>query len=177
MNLQNVNYVPIDADGEMVDEHFITPDNIFYIMGGVDWSFTEEEVRAKGFAPVWDSIRNVVNGDTDVDVEPGNIVKDEDGNFTQEWDESTISILEKRYRFMERTRSNLLPASDWTQLADAALSDEDQAAWATYRQALRDLPSTIDWDTISSADEIVWPLLPGVTIPDPGEPDPVDPDD
>ena len=125
MNLQNVNYVPIDADGEMVDEHFITPDNMFYIMGGVDWSFTEEEVRANGFAPVWDSIRNVVNGETDTDVEPGNIVKDEDGNFTQEWDESTISILEKRYRFMERTRSNLLPASDWTQLADADLSDEE----------------------------------------------------
>lgn len=177
MNLQNVNYVPIDADGEMVDEHFITPDNIFYIMGGVDWSFTEEEVRANGFAPVWDSIRNVVNGETDTDVEPGNIVKDEDGNFTQEWDENTISILEKRYRFMERTRSYLLPSSDWTQLADADLSDEDRAAWATYRQTLRDLPSTIDWDTITSADEIVWPLLPGVTIPDPGEPDPVDPDD
>ena len=34
-------------------------------------------------------------------------------------------------------RDRLLSASDWTQLADAPV---DQAAWATYRQALRDLP-------------------------------------
>lgn len=34
-------------------------------------------------------------------------------------------------------RDRLLSASDWTQVADAPV---DQAAWATYRQALRDLP-------------------------------------
>jgi hypothetical protein len=34
-------------------------------------------------------------------------------------------------------RDRLLAASDWTQVADAPV---DQAAWATYRQALRDLP-------------------------------------
>ena len=35
-------------------------------------------------------------------------------------------------------RSRELAASDWTQLAD---STADKAAWATYRQALRDLPA------------------------------------
>jgi hypothetical protein len=45
-------------------------------------------------------------------------------------------------------RDSLLAASDWTQVADAPV---DQAAWATYRQALRDMPSqagfpnTINW--------------------------------
>lgn len=34
-------------------------------------------------------------------------------------------------------RDRLLSACDWTQLADAPV---DSAAWATYRQALRDLP-------------------------------------
>lgn len=34
-------------------------------------------------------------------------------------------------------RDTALSASDWTQLADAPV---DQEAWATYRQALRDLP-------------------------------------
>jgi hypothetical protein len=34
-----------------------------------------------------------------------------------------------------------LKSTDWTQLDDAPV---DHAAWATYRQALRDLPSTID---------------------------------
>jgi len=34
-------------------------------------------------------------------------------------------------------RDRLLAASDWTQVEDAPV---DKAAWATYRQALRDLP-------------------------------------
>jgi len=45
-------------------------------------------------------------------------------------------------------RNEKLQMSDWTQLADAPV---DQAAWAAYRQALRDVtaqagfPWTIDW--------------------------------
>lgn len=45
-------------------------------------------------------------------------------------------------------RSTKLAASDWTQLAD---STADKAAWAAYRQALRDItaqagfPWTVDW--------------------------------
>ena len=45
-------------------------------------------------------------------------------------------------------REILLSQSDWTQVADAPV---DQAAWSTYRQALRDVPAqagfpeTIDW--------------------------------
>ena len=35
-------------------------------------------------------------------------------------------------------RDDLLAQSDWTQVADAPV---DAAAWATYRQALRDLPA------------------------------------
>lgn len=37
-------------------------------------------------------------------------------------------------------RNDLLKNCDWTQLADCPLSVEDKAAWASYRQALRDLP-------------------------------------
>lgn len=36
-------------------------------------------------------------------------------------------------------RNRLLVASDWTQVADAAV---DRAAWAAYRSALRALPET-----------------------------------
>ena len=44
--------------------------------------------------------------------------------------------------FLERIRNwrNIeLAATDWTQIAD---SIADKAAWATYRQALRDLPAS-----------------------------------
>ena len=37
-------------------------------------------------------------------------------------------------------RDGRLAACDWTQLADCPLPAEVKAAWAAYRQALRDLP-------------------------------------
>ncbi len=39
---------------------------------------------------------------------------------------------------LRKTRNDLLAACDWTQAADAPV---DRAAWAAYRQALRDLPA------------------------------------
>jgi len=49
-------------------------------------------------------------------------------------------------------RNALLTASDWTQVADAPV---DQSAWATYRQALRDVP-----DQAGFPDNIDWPTAP-----------------
>jgi hypothetical protein len=43
---------------------------------------------------------------------------------------------------IRRIRDDLLKASDWTQLPDNKLTTEQKAAWATYRQQLRDLPET-----------------------------------
>jgi len=37
-------------------------------------------------------------------------------------------------------RDQLLAESDWTQLADAPLADEEKIAWAAKRQAWRDVP-------------------------------------
>lgn len=49
-------------------------------------------------------------------------------------------------------RNELLAASDWTQLADAPV---DKAAWATYRESLRDITETFD-----KPDAVVWPTKP-----------------
>ena len=64
-------------------------------------------------------------------------------------DEVSDDIFLARLRYWRNTE---LARTDWTQLADAPV---DQAAWATYRQALRDLPS-------SNTDprEIELPLIP-----------------
>jgi len=51
-------------------------------------------------------------------------------------DEVTNEIFVARLRYWRDTE---LARTDWTQVADAPV---DQAAWATYRQALRDLPSS-----------------------------------
>jgi len=49
-------------------------------------------------------------------------------------------------------RDSLLKQSDWTQLPDAPV---DQSAWATYRQALRDVPQQSGFP-----DNVTWPEEP-----------------
>lgn len=49
-------------------------------------------------------------------------------------------------------RDAKLTQSDWTQVADAPV---DKAAWATYRQALRDIPSQAGFPN-----EVTWPVEP-----------------
>ena len=54
--------------------------------------------------------------------------------------------------FVRSRRNGMLRGSDWTQLGDAALGDHTAEEWATYRQALRDLPAAY-----SRVSEGVWP--------------------
>lgn len=48
---------------------------------------------------------------------------------------------ERVARGLRLERDVLLRASDWTMLADGPLTDVQRAAWARYRQALRDWPA------------------------------------
>lgn len=50
-------------------------------------------------------------------------------------------------------RNRLLNGSDYTQMPDWP---GDKAAWATYRQTLRDIPQTY-----SDPNDVVWPTPPG----------------
>ena len=55
-------------------------------------------------------------------------------------------------------RSFLLQESDWTQIPDCQLTDSKKAEWATYRQALRDMPATYSSETDPL--KVVWPDKP-----------------
>jgi len=55
-------------------------------------------------------------------------------------------------------RGGILIGSDWTQFPDSPLTTEKKAEWATYRQALRDIPA--QYPNILSLDEVTWPLAP-----------------
>jgi hypothetical protein len=58
---------------------------------------------------------------------------------------------------LRRERNIKLAMSDWTQMPDSPLSQEQRQAWAEYRQALRDLPqSNLDLDAVK------WPQQPEV---------------
>jgi hypothetical protein len=54
-------------------------------------------------------------------------------------------------------RNQLLTASDWTQVLDAPI---DRTAWATYRQALRDITSQEGFPA-----SVQWPNDPNYVVP------------
>ena len=55
---------------------------------------------------------------------------------------------------LRATRNALLLACDWTQIADCTIPKKTE--WATYRQTLRDFPSTVSDARVS----IDWPHNP-----------------
>ena len=77
---------------------------------------------------------------------------------TVDWDPTALAYVVRPYNESETTaqwdairsrRRSLLEASDWTQIEDHDLG-ADTAAWAVYRQALRDItdqpnPFAIEW--------------------------------
>jgi hypothetical protein len=76
---------------------------------------------------------------------------DDEGNVTTAADNEAAYKAAKdaeQAKAVRQQRGDKLKDSDWTQVADAPV---DQAAWAVYRQALRDItsqagfPWTIDW--------------------------------
>jgi hypothetical protein len=65
--------------------------------------------------------------------------------------EDLASRTEGEKERIRQTRNELLSGSDWTQVADSPV---DKDAWATYRQALRDIP-----DQAGFPWEVTWPEM------------------
>lgn len=61
----------------------------------------------------------------------------------------------KTWNDIRGLRAIKLQQCDWTQVSDADLTTEERTAWASYRQALRDLP-----ETYQTPAEVVWPTQP-----------------
>lgn len=78
-----------------------------------------------------------------------------------DWNTTSYTWVENMTKVWETIRSQrtqLLSNSDWTQVTDSPLTAEKKAEWATYRQALRDLPTT--QSSISSMSDLTWPTAP-----------------
>ena len=56
-------------------------------------------------------------------------------------------------------RDQIIRDTDWTMTPDASV---DQAAWAAYRQVLRDLPQTF---AASGPESVIWPTTPSTAGP------------
>ena len=64
---------------------------------------------------------------------------------------------EGRMAYLRHVRDLLMGCTDWTQAVDSPLTEAQRAAWATYRQSLRDLPSVYSGDG-----PIPWPAAPAL---------------
>ena len=61
--------------------------------------------------------------------------------------------------WFRQVRNDKLFESDWTQTIDSPLTESKKTEWATYRQALRDLPSTATptLDDNGNLQNVNWP--------------------
>lgn len=69
--------------------------------------------------------------------------------------DKTQANLHEEWNSFRRERNNRLAICDWTQFRDSPLTQEKQDEWAAYRQALRDLPTTVTDPT-----DVTWPTSP-----------------
>ena len=122
--------LPIDNAGNLPTGEALT----YYLSGFIPtWYFERQEKLAKGIA----------NGSAiSALVEPEPVIP---------------PTTEQIARIVRDQRDTLLVASDWTQTLDAPLTEIARTAWATYRQALRDLPEQAGFPT-----NIQWPISPGI---------------
>tara|TARA_R100000742_G_C4276282_1_gene97242 strand:+ start:1982 stop:2395 length:414 start_codon:yes stop_codon:yes gene_type:complete len=71
--------------------------------------------------------------------------------------------LSEYYEQVREKRNKKLTGSDWTQYTDSPLDSTKKTEWATYRQALRDLPANL---TDSNVKDVIyvshsfWPTKP-----------------
>tara|TARA_Y100000004_G_C8900222_1_gene406013 strand:+ start:842 stop:1222 length:381 start_codon:yes stop_codon:yes gene_type:complete len=112
-------------------------------------------IRKSFFAATSDSLGNYYNSETEAVIEGGDldpkVFKIVDGEPVEI---SAPNIGEEDSRMM---RDKRLEISDWTQMVDSPLTDSKKTEWATYRQALRDLPTHSNWPELADSD---WPTMP-----------------
>lgn len=70
---------------------------------------------------------------------------------------SPISILtkEETEKIVRSQRARILLATDWTQMPDSPLSENDKTSWANYRRLLRDLTNNPSFPL-----NVSWPIAP-----------------
>ena len=110
-------------------------------------------MRHEAVIKLYPNVHNQVN-DKAYDVNGNEVVVDEDA-ITKEVSKLLAEIPMKRLR---EERNQKLSETDWRANSDVVMSDD----WKTYRQALRDLPSTAspNLDENGQLTNVTWPTKP-----------------
>lgn len=80
------------------------------------------------------------------------------GDYYDWADEAWVLSVERLMVEIRRERTYRLFQCDWTQGADAPLTDAEKAEWVEYRAGLRSVPATND--EVTHLDQVVWPDAP-----------------
>lgn len=146
-------------DGNPVG-HAVTEDNfrLLFPNTSFSWPFVPEDIEPLGFGLYdFSSQPDLDTFEKMAEVAP---VKDEYGIWRQTWavepmnEEEVATRTEQEWGAVRAERNRKLMMCDWTQLADAPLTDEKRLEWAAHRQALRDIT------TQSDPFNITWPAKP-----------------
>ncbi len=98
----------------------------------IQWQDTTGEIEYKDATP------NLIISD----ITPYNkCVTDWEAVKTKELEKNVLSD-EDYEKWFREIRNTLLLDSDWTQFTDSPLTDAKKTEWKTYRQKLRDMPTT-----------------------------------
>lgn len=129
---------------------------VYFIQDGSALNFKEGDTfLLNGYETSYSSL-NMKVLDAEVDVpenfEPAMFYFDAESNSLK----ISQSQVEIKIHYTRIERDKKLSSCDWTQTLDAPLSDEKKLEWASYRKALRDLPSTL----VDGIGEVVWPSKP-----------------
>jgi hypothetical protein len=106
----------------------------------------ELDTHIKNFLPTWhiSRINKLKEGVNEEDAQSINALVDPILSLPLTNEELAAQVRQER--------DLLLASSDWTQLPDAALSEEQIYKWKLYRQALRDLPQQPEFPV-----NVIWP--------------------
>ena len=84
------------------------------------------------------------------------VIKEE---IDKQFDKTILNLEETSWAIIRKKRDFLLRTTDWTMTPGCTV---DQAAWAAYRQSLRDIPQTYRVDGFGA---VVWPTVPSTKGP------------
>ena len=79
----------------------------------------------------------------------------------KQFDKTILNLEETSWAIIRKKRDFLLRTTDWTMTVGCTV---DQAAWASYRQSLRDIPQTFTDYT-----KVTWPTVPSTKGPNTSE--------
>lgn len=151
-----MNYVKINSVGQ-IEKYPYTFTDLRNDFPHTSFPMPLEENTLVGLNIFYVSATDQPSGDHTKNVVEDNPVV-ENGKWVQSW--KIVNATQEEIKVKHETASNnirkirgeLLNSSDWTQLAD---SPADKQAWASYRQALRDISSqpNFPWS-------VEWPVAP-----------------